>query len=188
MPTNLEIETKAMIDEREYNYILSLYSNKSYIQTNYYIDDKEFSLSKQYGLRIRFKNNQYELTLKISAEEGKIEINQNITENDFLNYKNNHIFPIGEVENKLNELNIDINSLFIFGEMTTTRTDIKYNGSLISVDKSVYCNVVDYEVECESTSLIKANNDLKTFLKEKDVDFKINHLTKLARLINAIKS
>lgn len=188
MPTNLEIETKALISEKEYNHILSSCDNKSYIQANYYIDDKNFSLSKQYGLRIRFKNNKYELTLKISAEEGKLEINQNITENDFLNYKNNHIFPIGEVKNKLSELNIEINSLFIFGEIITTRTDINYNGSLISVDKSTYSNVTDYEVECESTSLIKANNDLKSFLKEKDVDFKINHLTKLARLIKTIKN
>lgn len=188
MPINLEIETKALINEKQYKQILSSCNQKSYTQINYYIDNKDFSLSKHYGLRIRFKYGKYELTLKINAREGKMEINQDISEDEFINYKNNHIFPHGEVEEKIKELNIDLGSLFIFGEMTTTRTDISYNDSLISIDKSSYLNKVDYEVECESNSLIKATNDLKLFLKEKDVDFKANHLTKLARLISTIKN
>ncbi len=70
--------------------------------------------------------------------------------------------------------------------MINYRLDIDYKNTLISIDKSEYLDNVDYEIECEATSLNKAQNALKEFLNNKNIPFRRNTLTKLKRVKKTI--
>ena len=59
MAKNIEIEAKGLLVKDEYELIFHQLNLKPYVQINYYIKNDHFNF-KQYGLRIRFKNNKYE--------------------------------------------------------------------------------------------------------------------------------
>ncbi len=187
MSTNLEIETKAIITEKDYHFLTNKYQEQSYIQINYYIDSVIKPIDTKYGLRIRYKANRYELTLKEDFEDAKLETNQIITEDTFNNFLKKHSFPIGEVKNKLIRLIIDVNELRIIGELKTTRTDIRYKSSLISIDKNEYNSLIDYEVEAEDKTIEKANKNIVEFLSLNNIKFKENKITKLERFKNSLR-
>lgn len=186
MPKNIEFEAKALLKKKDYEKLINSYPEKIYSQTNYYIDYNDLSLSKHFGLRIRQKENIFELTIKIKNKDNNLEINQKISKQQFNNFKENNIFPKGEVLTKLNEFNVNIQLLKIFSYMTTYRKDIKYQNSLISIDKSEYNNLIDYEIECESSSKENASKILMLFLKENGIEFNSNTTTKLQRLLKSI--
>ena len=184
MSTNIEIEAKALINKEGYELLTK--DLEKYKQINYYIDYSDLSLSKTFGLRIRFKNNKYELTLKTDLEEGKLETNQIISEEVFLNFKEKGLFPNGEVKNHLLLLGVNVNELKIFTTLLTYRSDVRINESLISIDKNEYNNIADYEVECESSSMIEAMNVLREYLNKNKVPFSWNKVTKLERAIKSL--
>ena len=75
MEENLEIEFKILLDKKVYDQIINDYSiDTSYTQTNYYLMHPILTKLK-YSLRIREKNNQYELTLKQPQTTGSLETN-----------------------------------------------------------------------------------------------------------------
>lgn len=187
MPKNIEFEAKALLKKSDYENLINNYLEDTYVQTNYYIDYSDLSLSKRFGIRIREKNKTFELTIKIKNKDNNLEINQNISKNQFNNFKENNIFPKGEVFDKLIDLNVNISLLKIFGSITTSRKDIKFKNCLISIDKSEYNNVMDYEIECESSSLENASKALMEFLNENGIEFEFNTITKLQRLLNSIR-
>jgi len=190
MPQNLEIEAKAMLKKEDYKSLISAYKiNKNYKQINYYISSPEFLKKiKLFGMRIRVKNNNYELTLKVKEQVGKTEINQEITRKSLANLKYFHKFPSGEVSNYLTKNNVcDVNNLRIIGKLVTIRKDIDFNGSLLSVDCSKYNGKIDYEIECESSSMEKAINDLKNFLKNHNISYQKSEHSKLARFLKTLR-
>lgn len=186
MSKNIEIEAKAMLKEEDYLTLVSKNNLSFYTQDNYYIDDKDISHATLFGLRVRVKDNKYELTLKTNLKEGKLETNQYIDEQQFLNIKNKNILPDGDVKNMLVKLNIDLSSLKIFGMLRTYRSDITYKTSLISIDKNEFNGKVDYEIEAEDTSIKTAQENLVEFLNKNMVHYLENHVTKLARLIRSL--
>ena len=189
MPINLEIESKSMLEKEEFDSLISAYKNeKKYKQINYYISSKEMlEKVEDFGLRIRNKNHKFELTLKITEQVGKREINQEIARKSLQNLKYFHKFPSGEISDFLSENNIcDISKLRIVGKLITIRKDIEFNGSLISIDKSKYNGKIDYEIECESSSKEKSENDLKNFLEKHHILYKKSEHNKLARFLNTL--
>ena len=191
MSTNLEIEFKSKLLEEEYNSLLLKYSNqKPYSQTNYYIDDKNRSIiSKKCGLRIREKDGCFELTLKVPSNDGKIEINQQISNEIFKNLLNCNVFPSGEVKDFLtNNLKVKTDNLYVLGKLVTLRLDLNYKTSLISIDKSSYNSKIDYEIECEDTSITSAKNNLLDFLKENKIGYKQSSGNKLDRFLKTLNN
>lgn len=187
MSRNLEIETKALISEFDYHLLVNKYQEKRYVQINFYIDNQLRKLDDKLGLRIRYKDRKYELTLKEDYQDGKLEINQLISLDDFTSFNKENIFPEGEVKDRLIKLNIDISSLKIVGQLKTTRMDIRYKSSLISVDKSQYNGIIDYEVESEDSSKEAANKNIAQFLSLNDIKFKENKVSKLERFKASLK-
>ena len=182
MSQNLEIEAKSMLDESNYLKLIEGHKKDCYIQINYYIDTMHFDVhEKKLGLRIRLKDGKYELTLKIRQEEGKLEINQNITKSDYLTFRESNIFPKGEVKDALVKQKINIEKLHIFTELKTTRLDVSYKTSLISIDKSEFNGIVDYEIECEDKSMEVAKTNLIEYLNKNEVPFNENFVSKLRR-------
>ena len=78
MATNNEIEFKQLLSKDHYQAIYDTYflDTKPFSQTNYYIDTPNFDLKSHHSaLRIRIKDDTYEMTLKVPAEIGLMEYN-----------------------------------------------------------------------------------------------------------------
>ncbi|PTE37485.1 CYTH domain-containing protein [Staphylococcus equorum] len=152
MATNNEIEFKQLLSQSQYQYIYNKYfpEMQPFSQTNYYIDTEQFDLrSHKSALRIRVKDDYYEMTLKIPAEVGLMEynfethvipeLNKELVANDL---------PL-EITEQLNKMNVDVNQLVILGALTTSRLEKEVQGNLLVLDKSDYLNYQDYELEYE---------------------------------------
>lgn len=190
MSKNLEIETKCMITEADYLKLIESYPEKeTYKQVNHYISNKKMlSQIEKYGLRVRQKRKQFELTLKVTEKIGKTEISQIISKRQFKELKLLHIFPKGEVRDYLIQNKIcRPNSLRIIGKLTTWRTDLKFYTALISIDKSKYNKVIDYEIESECETPAGAENDLLAFLDYNQIEYKKSEQNKLARFLSTTK-
>jgi len=152
MTTHLEIEFKTLLTNTEYELIRSYFSlqNTSPIkQTNIYFDTEDWFLkNKHIVLRVRIKEEMFELTLKIKSPKGNIEINEPITKEVYYDIVNKHILPDGVIKLTLKELNIDFAS--VKAELTTYRYELEYKNCLIALDKSYYYDQFDYELELEA--------------------------------------
>lgn len=190
MSKNIEVEIRADLTSKEYERILESFMNpKLYFQTNYYLDDLSLSFSSENnGLRIREKDKKYELTLKIKTGENYIEINQEIPAKAKENIAKPGFFPSGEVKKYLetNEL-INPNNLYIRCSLKTTRCDYEYKGTVISLDKNEYFDIVDYNIECESINNDNVESVLKDFLSSFNIELKKSQYTKLQKAILQLK-
>lgn len=152
MATNNEIEFKQLLSQSQYQSVYNKYfpEMQPFSQTNYYIDTEQFDLrSHKSALRIRVKDDYYEMTLKIPAEVGLMEynfethvipeLNKEVVANDL---------PL-EITEQLNKMNVDVNQLVILGALTTSRLEKEVQGNLLVLDKSDYLNYQDYELEYE---------------------------------------
>lgn len=185
MSTNLEIEYKRDLVKEEYEKLISNFdASKIYKQTNYYLDDKNHSISKsKCGLRIRKINDEIELTLKVDKKEGKLEINQQIPNISIKSF----IFPDGEVKQYLEtKLGIKIKNIYPLGKLITNRLDIEFKSSLISIDKSEYNGITDYEIECEDNSMEIASCNLNEFLDKYQIKSQSSTGSKLKRFLKTL--
>ncbi|MCQ2742163.1 MAG: CYTH domain-containing protein [Bacilli bacterium] len=189
MPNAVEIEAKVLVSENNYQKLVALFKDlPSYKQTNYYIDTENRVLkSKGVSLRIRTKKGQHELTLKKPIDEGLLEKNQNISEEEFEAYKLRGEFPNGEVEDFLKSLCVNTKDLYIITHLTTTRTDVSYEGGLLSIDKNEFSNQVDYEVEFEYSDKDGAENILRGLLERNGIPVSFNKISKTGRAFKAIQ-
>lgn len=168
--TNNEIEFKQLLSQSQYQSIYNKYfpEMQPFSQTNYYIDTEQFDLrSHKSALRIRVKDDYYEMTLKVPAEVGLMEynfethvipeLNKELVANDL---------PL-EITEQLNKMNVDVNQLVILGALTTSRLEKEVQGNLLVLDKSDYLNYQDYELEYEvedyDDGLIQFEMILETF-------------------------
>lgn len=168
--TNNEIEFKQLLSQSQYQSIYNKYfpDMQPFSQTNYYIDTEQFDLrSHKSALRIRVKDEYYEMTLKIPAEVGLMEYN---FETDVIPELNKKLvandLPL-EITEQLNKMNVDVNQLVILGALTTSRLEKEVQGNLLVLDKSDYLNYQDYELEYEvedyDDGLIQFEMILETF-------------------------
>lgn len=166
MGQELEIEFKNLLTIDEYKLIKQYYFKQSepFKQTNYYIDTPNHEIiSNKMALRIREKNNDYELTLKVPQEVGLLEYNEVI---DRLPEQNRQIdiqiLPENITE-ILTEHNIPLSELRLLGDLTTYRLEKKLKSGLLVLDHSIYLGIEDYELEFEVTDFTQgeiAFNDI----------------------------
>lgn len=193
MANNIEIEAKVLIDEKSYQKVKEHYKKyvtSQYTQTNYYIDTTDFELrNKGIGLRIREKNNKYELTLKTPLSEGLLEKTDPITQEQFLDLKDKNIFPETNIKTFILMLgfDFDISQLKILASLVTERIDVEFDTGIFSIDKNTYLGHVDYELEKEHNNLKEAENFLVDVCKKCQIDYTINKVSKEARTLNALK-
>ena len=144
MATNNEIEFKQLLSQSQYQSIYNKYfpEMQPFSQTNYYIDTEQFDLrSHKSALRIRVKDDYYEMTLKVPAEVGLMEYNFET-----------HVIPELNKELVANDLPLEITeqlNKMILGALTTSRLEKEVQGNLLVLDKSDYLNYQDYELEYE---------------------------------------
>lgn len=192
MGSNIEIEAKVLINKDEYESViehLQLDKYRRLQQTNYYIDTRNHDIKKNgFALRVREKNEEFELTLKTPLSEGLLEKNESISWRVFEELKEKNIFPDGGIKKFLAILGIDVNDLRIITSLTTDRIQMNYQNAILAVDKNSYSQIVDYELEVESTSILGAQETLKRILEECGIkDFSFNLISKQSRALNALK-
>ena len=151
----------------------------AYMQTNYYFDIQGFGLiEKGTTIRIRHKKDTWELQIKIPKvhETGYIEqqeLRQKITEAEAKNYIEHGLevthpllkeiweqVQVGmekegskEKEDHNGSGGSDANNrLKMVGHLHTKRHDFKFYTDMISLDESTYFDIVDYELEWETTN------------------------------------
>lgn len=188
MSTNIEIEVKTLICQKDYEAILKFFEHEkreAVEQTNYYIDTKNADLKRhEVSLRIR-RLNGFVMTLKTPLSEGLLEKSQLISESEFDNYINNNVFPEGPISEFIERLYIEPSSLIPLAELHTNRVNIPYKGYLLAVDKNMYAKEVDYELEMEGSSVEKARFFLEEICEQVGIKFTENKISKQKRALIA---
>ena len=190
MSNAIEIEAKALVSKEDYIKLANAFKEyPSYVQTNYYIDDENSLLRKEgLGLRVREKGDLYEMTLKTPLSQGLLKKNCPWSKETFLAFKDNGIFPEGDIKRFLTMMDIDTNTLHIRTSLTTKRIDAPYKEGKLSIDENHYSNLVDYEVELEHNNERDAEDNLKELLESYGIPFELNKRTKVARALDAIEN
>ncbi|WP_428911393.1 CYTH domain-containing protein [Niallia sp. Krafla_26] len=153
MSQSIEIEFKNLLHVEEFNKIMNhfQFSQDHFVQQiNHYFDTVNFDLKKHgCALRIREKNNSYEMTLKEPHSDGLLETNQLLTATEAQDFLNGGPIKEGDVRSQISALGIDWTKLIYFGTLTTDRAEFPYQNGLLVLDKSSYLNTEDYEIEYE---------------------------------------
>ena len=194
MAANIEIEAKALITEKEYLKIIKHFedeTSKEFDQTNHYIDTKDFAL-KQLGIGLRIRNvaSNYTLTLKAPMAEGLLEKDQNISRESFQKLRKGIAFPDGIIKEFVKMIGIDSSKLQILAKLTTHRIEIEDEDSMkkLAIDKNVYNEITDYEVELEANTLDQAKIELQKLFKDLGISYKDNPKSKQSRAMESIQN
>ena len=176
MATNNEIEFKQILTKDLYDKIFNTYfkNEKPFSQANYYIDTIDFKLKDhRSALRIRVKDNTYEMTLKVPAEVGLMEYNHATDIKPKMNDSISNSKLPDDIRNIIEEqFNVLDEELVILGDLTTYRIETQYQNELLVLDKSEYLNKVDYELEYEVGSYDEGYEKFKQLLQEFDIKHK----------------
>ena len=150
---HIEKEYKIKLDKKTYERLInSLDLTRTYRQINHY-----YSAPKDMGIRIREKENERYFTLK-HYEDNKVK---------------EYEFKVDSIDDpKVKELldDLDIEDISYLGDLSTTRSDIIYPKAIMSLDKSEYLGLVDYELEYElKDSDIDDLKGLREILRKNDI-------------------
>lgn len=185
MNEHLEIEYKILITKEILLDLLKKYPDyKEYTQRNDYFLDE--SLSKRYySLRIRTKNNQYEMTLKRPEGNARLETNINISKKEktlLLNHQkiNNEIVQILEDEG------LDITSFDTSHYLQTHRYDIQLDEGILSLDISTYNGITDYELEYEVDDEKNGFERFLSIIHQYHLEYKGNCKSKTQRVLDTL--
>jgi uncharacterized protein YjbK len=153
---HIEIEYKNLLTEQEYQKLLQEFNispTQIKKQVNYYFDTAAFFLKDaQSALRMRKKDENYELTLKSPAPIGLLETNQLIGSIEAQELLEQGKLPDGPVKSKLMSMEFPLDLIEYFGSLTTNRVEFDYEHGLLVLDYSTYLNKEDYEIEYEVTN------------------------------------
>ncbi len=152
---NIEIEFKALLDEKLFDELKSIYSGDTFTQTNHYFDTEDFLLkANNMALRIRVKDHNSKITLKHKIyEDGRnyiVEISDLISDEqvyDILKYKTYFTEPI---LNYLKEFNISTTQFPNYINFVTQRQVVCFEDHKLFLDKTIFKDYTDYELEIEA--------------------------------------
>ena len=166
MSEHLEIEFKTLVSPQDFKRLIDHFAIQKtdfFTQTNHYFDTDDFQLKAQrMGLRIRVLADRGELTLKVPAPEGLLEIN-----NHFI--KRNHLPTEGAVAKKLQELGIEIASIHLIGSLKTARAEKQIPQGLLALDESWYNQQHDFELELEVTEAESGKQAFQTLMADLNI-------------------
>ncbi|WP_285767569.1 CYTH domain-containing protein [Peribacillus sp. SI8-4] len=169
MDQHIEIEFKNLLDKREFVQLIDHFkidASGFTSQLNHYFDTSGFELkTRSSALRIRAKNERFELTLKQPASEGLLETNQAITDEEATAFLKHGTFPKGVILRLLTEEGFDTDAFTCFGTLETNRFEFSYKEGLLVLDHSSYLDQEDYELEYEVTDAKAGKNIFLSLLE-----------------------
>ena len=156
---SMEYEARTMINESQYLEISDYYLKRGgncsvFTNKNIYFDRKDFFLINNHVvLRIREINGvPKEVTLKVRGKDGDKEITRIINNIDY----SKSLFEQGllseEMLEALNNFNVSPLDIILITSLTTERIEVKEDDYLLVIDKNLYSDIIDYNLEVESTS------------------------------------
>ncbi len=189
MSNAIEIEAKALVKKEEYERLANKFSQyASFCQTNHYIDTNDFLLRKEgLGLRIRERNDHYDMTLKAPLSQGLLEKTARLTKNQFDDFISKGIFPDNDLKRFLTMMDIDVKKLKVLASLSTKRIDIPYEGGKLSLDENEYNDILDYEIELEYNNESDAERLLRELLESEGIRFELNRRPKAIRALDSRK-
>ena len=167
-----EFESRIMLTESEYFEIVSrymrLYPNKSFLKNvNVYFDTEELDLRKRHiTLRVRIINDtRCELTAKIKGMNGDDEINDDINLIQANELIKEGKFPDGNVKSFLLTLPYTLDLYKQIAILNNLRLEIENEDHLLVIDKNIYGDNTDYNLEIEAKdSIEKAKTLLNAYI------------------------
>ncbi|MEH7390697.1 CYTH domain-containing protein [Bacillus sp. JJ1474] len=173
MSQTIEIELKNILTKQEFNKLKNFFQfndENFFTQENHYFDTKDFALKKAgCALRIRRKNNKFELTLKQPHGDGLLETNEHLTDEMAENMFNTGKIMAESIRNIIEAMEIDPNLMQYFGALTTIRAETAYRNGLIVLDHSYYLNKEDFEIEYEVSNREKGLEVFSELLLNLDI-------------------
>ena len=162
---NIEQELKLLLDEREYNIIFTAANVTPQLQTNYYFGYP--TMDKEVMVRIRQKDGKFVLCYKrrMSQIDGVLvsdERETELTADVAARLLRNGISP-QQIKQYFDVKSEHLNCL---GSMDTYRAKFQLDEWTLELDKNVYCDCIDYELECENNDVVLLNK-LKNYLNYK---------------------
>lgn len=167
MNKELEIEAKYLLSETSFLLLLDHFKiDKSafFLQKNHYFDTKDLVLLTKLDmmLRVREKNNCFELTLKLPHQDHILEMNYPLSSFD---YTNHALTQFPEIRQILEQKKVALSAIKFQATLATMRATIPYLGGELFFDISTYDGISDYEIEYEvNTSIDEAHEKLASLL------------------------
>lgn len=162
-----EFEARVMISEEQFRTIMSFYREreptlKIIKNENFYFDTTSSTLAKCHiSLRLRIVDeHEYEFTCKTKKDDYSLEITDCLDIEAGQQLLLNNVFPAGEVKKHLGNLIENNNKCYLLASLTNERLEVKENDHLLVIDKNIYGQFIDYNLEVESTNLAKAQHVL----------------------------
>ncbi|GKU81809.1 CYTH domain-containing protein [Niallia sp. NCCP-28] len=170
MTQNIEIEFKNLLTKKEYLQLKSHFDIKDedlFKQENHYFDTSDFLLKKnKAALRIRKKQDFYELTLKQPHKDGLLETNKTLTPQESEDIFKTGAIKENQIINLLAQMDIPSHNIQYFGSLSTIRAEKKIGNGLLVLDHSFYLNEEDFELEYEVTNRQKGLTDFERILQK----------------------
>lgn len=188
MPKDAITEFKTLLTKSEYDRILRTVDKKDgNTQTDYYFDTKRFTLkASETELRVKEKDS---LLLRVERKRGynKIRIEEEITREQFDDFKKTGVIPVQKIANEISDIVKD-QKIINFLSLSTYRVSFSYKGNKgkISIDKCKYLDKVDYELEFEAPNREAGKNDFVSIIKEYNITYKKSQV-KIKRAYDALR-
>lgn len=162
------------------------YDKKGNMQVNYYFDTPRFTLkASEIGLRVR-KREKYELTLKRKKGYVTQELNNIISAEEFKSLLATGIVPDSEIGREIADV-LKEQLLENYMSLSTFRITVPIKSGRIAIDKCVYVDKKDYELEYETTvSYEQGKAEFIEMVKEFGIQYK-RALPKIKRAYEALK-
>ena len=159
-----EYETRIMLTESEYfemvSYFMRLHPNKRFLRnTNIYFDTEDLFLRKNHiTFRIRIINDvKSEITIKIKGANGDDEINDSLTGKDVELFLKERYLPNGDVKGFLLSLPYTFDAYKEITTLYNVRLEIEEDDHLLVIDKNIYNDITDYNLEIETADNIESS-------------------------------
>ena len=188
MADKLEVSFRTLLTKSEYNKLCKLYSDKpSNLQTNYYFDTTRYTLkAAEVVLRVRIREgNRYELALRRKKGYNKVEIINEITEEQFKKFLETGDIPSLEIKAEIGEL-VKEQKIINYMSLSTFRIFFPHKHGVLAIDKCEYLGQIDYELEFQATTRDQGKRDFVETVKELGISYKVAE-TKIKRAYNALK-
>lgn len=194
MSIEIEYEKRMLVTKNEFlsikNYLKSKGFPLSMIkQKNHYFEINKVAL-KCKGLHLRIRKQLsspcYDLTLKIEDKDKVIELHQQLSKGSFMKMKKSSFFPEGEIKDYLQKHHIDICTIRYYGYLYTNRIEVKIEDYLVVLDKNIYNNIIDYNLEIEAESEYSAQLILNDYINLFSLSMKDKNRSKTSRFFDSL--
>ena len=180
MNQHIEKEYKMLLTKEQYELLLQqIQPDPPVKQVNYYFDTDDHQIQKRKGaLRIREREGVFLFTLKLHKEDDTLYEFEKL-----LPSCNQSALLDPEIQSLLQTQSIS-GSLQLIGELVTWRSIRITDDAEICLDKNIYRDVIDYEIEYE---YIREHDGLSIFQSILDLvhlQYKENCRSKIARTLH----